>query len=144
MNIGEVEKHSGVPAKTIRYYEEIGLVHPNRLANGYRSFGEKDMQKLGFVHRARCVGFSLGECRDLLSLYEDKNRNLADLKVTARKHLDHIDRKIAELWSLRNAVCAVIAARHGDNWPDYPILDDLAGCLAANGPVRGRTAPRRR
>jgi Cu(I)-responsive transcriptional regulator len=130
MNIGEVEKHSGVPAKTIRYYEEIGLVHPNRLANRYRSFSEKDIFRLGFVHRARCVGFSLSECRLLLSLYEDKNRASADVKAIALKQMNRIDRKIDELWSLRDALSVLIEARRGDNRPDYPILCDLIGKIS--------------
>jgi len=66
MRIGELEKYSGVPAKTIRYYEEIGLVCPERLPNRYRDFSEKDVHRIGFLHRARRAGFSLRECRLLL------------------------------------------------------------------------------
>lgn len=130
MNIGEAEKHSGVPAKTIRYYEEIGLVHSNRLANRYRSFSEKDVHRLGFLHRARCTGFSLGECRLLLSLYEDKNRASADVKAIALEHMNRIDRKIDDLLRLRDALAVLIEARRGDNRPDYPILCDLIGKIS--------------
>jgi Cu(I)-responsive transcriptional regulator len=127
MNIGEVEKHSGVPAKNIRYYEEIGLVHPNRLANRYRNFSEKDIHKLGFVHQARGVGFSLSECRLLLSLYEDKNRASADVKAIALKHMNRIDRKIDDLLKLRDVLAVLIEARRDDNRPGYPILCGLIG-----------------
>ncbi len=122
MHIGEAERHSGVPAKTIRYYEEVGLVQPHRLANRYRSFSEKDIHRLGFLHRARCSGFSLGDCRLLLSLYEDRNRTAADVKSVVLEHVNRIDRKIDDLLMLRHALAVLIDARHGDNRPDYPIL----------------------
>ena len=86
MNIGKVERHSGLPAKTTRYYEEIGLVRPRRQANSYRSFSERDVHKLRFLQRARSLGFSVSDCRTLLSLYDDKSRALADVKAIALGH----------------------------------------------------------
>ena len=127
MNIGQVERHSGLPAKTIRYYEEIGLIRPERKTNGYRRFNEQDIHKLRFLQRARSLGFTIGECRVLLSLYEDADRASADVKAIALGHLAGIDRKIAELQSLRSALGDLIEACHGDHRPDCPILDDLAG-----------------
>ncbi len=127
MNIGQVERHSGLPAKTIRYYEEIGLIRPERKTNGYRRFNEQDIHKLRFLQRARSLGFTIGECRMLLSLYEDADRASADVKAIALGHLAGIDRKIAELQSLRSALGDLIEACHGDLRPDCPILDDLAG-----------------
>jgi len=127
MNIGEVGKHSGLPAKTIRYYEEIGLVRPDREANGYRRFSERDAHKLRFLHRARGLGFTISECRVLLSLYEDEMRASADVKAIASGHLERIDHKIAELRSLRQALGTLVENCHGDGRPDCPILDDLAG-----------------
>ena len=127
MNIGQVERHSGLPAKTIRYYEEIGLIRPERKANGYRRFNERDIHKLRFLQRARSLGFTIGECRMLLSLYEDADRASADVKAIALGHLAGIDPKIAELQSLRSALGDLIEACHGDHRPDCPILDDLAG-----------------
>ncbi len=127
MNIGQVERHSGLPAKTIRYYEEIGLIRPERKTNGYRRFNEQDIHKLRFLQRARSLGFTIGECRMLLSLYEDADRASADVKAIALGHLAGIDRKIAELQSLRSALGDLIEACHGDHRPDCPILDDLAG-----------------
>lgn len=125
MNIGEAEKHSGLPAKTIRYYEEIGLVRPRRQANSYRCFSEQDIHKLRFLQRARSLGFSVSDCRALLSLYDDKSRASADVKAIALGHLNRIDGKIGELQSLRYALSTLVRARHGDRRPDYPILDDL-------------------
>ncbi len=127
MNIGQVERHSGLPAKTIRYYEDIGLIRPERKTNGYRRFSEQDVHKLRFLQRARSLGFTIGECRMLLSLYEDTDRASADVKAIALGHLARIDRKIAELQSLQRALGELIEACHGDHKPDCPILDDLAG-----------------
>jgi MerR family transcriptional regulator, copper efflux regulator len=74
MNIGAAARRSGLPPKTIRYYEEIGLLTASRAANGYRDYSEADVQRLGFVQRARRLGFSVEECRQLLSLYSDRDR----------------------------------------------------------------------
>ncbi len=128
MNIGEAAALSGLPAKTIRYYEEAGLVTPAaRGGNGYRRYSEKDVHRLRFLQRARSLGFSIQECRQLLSLYEDKDRASADVKEIARQHLQDIERKIAELESLRGLLGELVAKCHGDDRPDCPILQDLAG-----------------
>lgn len=127
MNIGDVAGATGLPAKTIRYYEDIGLVHPARSANGYREFSETDSHKLAFLARARSLGFSIEDCRTLLSIYEDQTRASADVKKVARQHLDHIARKIAELEAMRGTLEQLVVRCHGDDRPDCPILDDLAG-----------------
>jgi len=127
MNIGDVAHRSGLPAKTIRYYEEIGLIAPLRGPNGYRRFRERDLHKLGFLARARSLGFSIDDCRGLLALYEDKDRASADVKRIARGHLGQIDAKIAELEAMRATLSHLIAACAGDERPDCPILSDLAG-----------------
>ncbi len=124
MNIGEAGKHSGLPARTIRHYEEIGLVRPRRQANSYRNFSEQDIHKLRFLQRARSLGFSVGDCRSLLSLYDDKSHASADMKAIALRHLNRIDGKIGELQSLRNALSTLAKARHGDHRRDCPILKD--------------------
>ena len=131
MNIGEVSDVSGLPAKTIRYYEDIDLVRPARGANGYRDFSDRDAHKLVFLARARSLGFSIEECRALLSLYEDRDRASADVKKMAIEHLDEIARKIEELQAMRNTLQTLVARCHGDDRPDCPILDDLAGAKAA-------------
>lgn len=127
MNIGDVAEASGLPAKTIRYYEDIGFVRPARGRNGYRDFGENDVHKLTFLARARSLGFSIHDCRALLSLYEDRGRASSDVKAVAEHHLRRIDAKIAELDGLRSTLARLVALCHGDHRPDCPILDDLAG-----------------
>lgn len=126
MNIKDVSARSGLPAKTIRYYEDVGLVEPLRAANGYRQFRESDLHKLAFLGRARSLGFSLEECRALLELYEDRSRASADVKAIAERHLTDIDRKIEELSAMRRTLAHLVDCCAGDGRPDCPILDDLA------------------
>ncbi|MBF9029056.1 Cu(I)-responsive transcriptional regulator [Rhodobacterales bacterium HKCCE3408] len=126
MNIGDVSQASGLPAKTIRYYEDIGLVLPLRGGNGYRDFRESDVHKLTFVSRARSLGFSIEECRMLLSLYEDRTRASADVKDVARSTLDRIEVKIAELNAMKATLSTLVKKCHGDDRPDCPILDNLS------------------
>ena len=130
MNIGEVAERSGIPPKTIRYYEDIGLVRPARSDNGYRAFRETDLHKLAFLGRARALGFSIEDCRTLLSLYEDESRESAQVKAVAEEHLTAIDDKIAQLQSMRETLSQLVKACHGDHRPDCPILTDLSGEIA--------------
>ena len=127
MNIGEASEQSGLPVKTIRYYEDIGLVRPLRSENGYRDFVDSDLQRLKFLQRSRSLGFSIDECRELLSLYEDRNRASADVKAITHAKIKEIDRKIDELRSLRKVLSELVTACHGDDRPDCPIIDDLSG-----------------
>ena len=127
MNIGQAAELSNLPAKTIRYYEDIALVTPERSDNGYRNYSEKDIHRLKFLQRARSLGFSIEECRLLLSLYQDKNRASADVKALALDKVGEIDRKITELESLRLSLSSLAEKCHGDDRPDCPIIDDLAG-----------------
>ena len=129
MNIGTAEQASGLPAKTIRYYEEIGLLIPARQQNGYREYGRTDVHKLAFLKRARGLGFSIKDCRALMSLYEDRTRASADVKALAHTHLHRIEAKLAELEGLRGVLAHLVDACHGGARPDCPILDDLAGVL---------------
>ncbi len=130
MNIGDVATRSGLPAKTIRYYEDIGLIRPIRGGNGYRSFSETDVHRLSFLARARSLGFTIEECRALLALYQDKDRASGDVKQVAEAHLDHIDRKVAELLEMRATLADLVRRCHGNDRPDCPILDDLARSAA--------------
>lgn len=131
MNIGEAAVQSGLPAKTIRYYEEIGLVAPARSGNGYRDFSSNDLHKLAFVQRARSLGFSIEECRALLSLYDDRARASADVKALARAHLTQIEAKIKGLQAMQNTLSELVFKCQGDERPDCPILDGLAGVALA-------------
>ena len=126
MNIGDVAARSGLPAKTIRYYEDIGLVKPLRSANGYRTFHASDVHKLAFLGRARAFGFSIEDCRGLIKLYEDTDRESAEVKQIAEEHLSRIDDKIAELIEMRATLSTLVDACAGDHRPDCPILADLA------------------
>jgi Cu(I)-responsive transcriptional regulator len=127
MNIGTAAERSGLPAKTIRYYEEIGLLKPDRTDNGYRDYSTADIHKLRFLQRSRSLGFSVEECRQLLSLYDDKERESADVKAIAEAKLAEIDRKLAELAGLRDMLRHLVAHCHGDHRPDCPIIDGLSG-----------------
>ncbi len=127
MNIGDVAAQTGLPAKTIRYYEEIALIKPLRDDNGYRVFRPQDLHKLTFLGRARALGFTIEDCRTLLALYEDETRASADVKRVARDHLAQIDAKIADLKAMRDTLSHLIDACAGDDRPDCPILQDLGG-----------------
>jgi Cu(I)-responsive transcriptional regulator len=126
MNISEVSQRAGLPSKTIRYYEEIGLIQPARRANGYRQFSEADLHRLAFVGRARSLGFSIEDCRSLLTLYEDRGRASADVRAIAAGHLRLIDERLAEMQQMRQTLADLVNACAGDARPDCPILADLA------------------
>jgi Cu(I)-responsive transcriptional regulator len=126
VNIGDVAQKAGLPPKTIRYYEDIGLITPLRDTNGYRVFRESDLHKLAFLGRARALGFTIEDCRTLLALYEDDTRASADVKVLAQAHLAKIEVKIAQLESMRRTLSDLVKSCAGDNRPDCPILSDLA------------------
>ncbi len=125
MNISQVAKHSGLPAKTIRYYEDIGLVSPVRSDNGYRAFRDTDVHKLTFLAHARALGFTIEDCRRLLALWEDKGRASADVRLVAQEHLTRIEEKIADLDAMRATLSDLVTRCAGDNRPDCPILSDL-------------------
>ncbi|RLK00656.1 Cu(I)-responsive transcriptional regulator [Ruegeria conchae] len=129
MNIGEVSTHTGLPVKTIRYYEDINLIKPLRDNNGYRRFRDQDIHKLNFLGRARTLGFTIEDCRTLLALYEDETRASSDVKRVARDHLAQIDAKIADLKGMRQTLSHLVDACAGDDRPDCPILKDLGGKL---------------
>jgi Cu(I)-responsive transcriptional regulator len=126
MNIGDAADRTGVPAKTIRYYEEIGLVRLPRDANGYRALRDPDVHKLAFIGRARSLGFSIEDCRHLLALYEDESRESSQVRALAEDHLARIDDKLKQLRVMRDTLADLIAHCHGDHRPDCPILNDLA------------------
>lgn len=127
MNIGEVAERAGLPAKTVRYYEDIGLVTADRRANGYRSFGHRQLHQLRFLARARGLGFSIEDCRALLALWQDAHRTSAEVKHIAEEHLAGIEAKIAELRAMQASLRHLVDHCAGDARPDCPILDDLSG-----------------
>jgi len=128
MNIGEAAKASGVSAKMIRHYESVGLLPPaSRTEAGYRQYGEKDLRTLQFIRRSRDLGFSIEEIRSLVSLWQDRTRPSRQVKALAKQHLDFLDRKLAELQSMKHALAHLVSCCHGDERPDCPILESLAG-----------------
>ena len=127
MNIGSVSQRSGLPAKTIRYYEDIGLIQPDRRDNGYRDYSTEGVHRLRFLQRSRGLGFSVEECRQLLSLYGDRHRESAEVKAIAEAKLSEIDRKLAELTGLRDMLKHLVANCAGDSRPECPVIDALSG-----------------
>jgi MerR family copper efflux transcriptional regulator len=127
MNVSRAAERTNLPPKTLRYYEEIGLIHPARSANGYRDYSEEDVHRLAFLQRARSLGFSIEDCRQLMSLYRDRERASHDVREIAVAHVTAIEAKIAELQSMRSTLQRLVHACHGDDRPDCPILEDMAG-----------------
>lgn len=126
MNIGTVARIAGVPPKSIRYYESIGLIQPaERRANGYRSYSARDMRTLAFIKRARGLGFPVEEVRELLDLWRDRRRKSATVKKLVTQHVEALDRKIEELSAMRTALADLMERCHGGERPDCPILEDL-------------------
>ena len=126
MNIGEATDRSGVSAKMIRYYEEIGLVKPSRRANGYRDYDESDLSVLQFVRRTRDLGFSLDEVSSLLALWRDRKRPSREVKRLALAHIDDLEERMRNMRAVLRALRDLAAACHGDERSECPILDDLA------------------
>lgn len=128
MNIGEVARVSGVNAKLIRHYESIGIIpKAQRSDSGYRIYKESDVHILGFVKRARSLGFSMKEIKKLVGLWKNKSRASSDVKLLAREHMARLEVKILELQSMRDTLKHLSQHCHGDHRPDCPILEDLAG-----------------
>lgn len=126
MTIGEAASRSGMPPKTIRFYEEIGLIRPaERFENQYRAYSERDVHTLRFIHRARSLGFALKDIRALLALYRDRRRASREVKRLALQQVAEVDHKIAELTAIRNAIADLAKRCHGDDRPECPILDEL-------------------
>ena len=131
MNIGTAARHSGVRAKTIRYYESVGLIQPaDRSTAGYRVYDKQDVETLRFVQRARSLGFSVEEVGSLLALWRDRSRSSAEVKAMAQRRVADIDRKITELVEMRETLTHLIERCHGDERPECPILQGLAGTVA--------------
>ena len=127
MNIGKASKLSGLTVKTIRYYSDIGIIKPLIDTNtGYRNFSESDLAKLQFLAKARKFDFSLDDCRDLLALYENKERSSKEVKVLTLEKIAEIDTKLSELNMLKEQLSNLASACKGDDRPNCPILDALA------------------
>lgn len=127
MNIGEAAAATGVSAKMIRYYESIQLIAPGKRTDAnYRTYGDKDLHNLRFIKRARTLGFSLEQIRELLSLWQDAGRASGDVKAIAEQHVAELQKRIEELTDMRNTLNHLAQACSGDHRPDCPILQELA------------------
>ncbi|HEV3177961.1 MAG TPA: Cu(I)-responsive transcriptional regulator [Stellaceae bacterium] len=128
LNIGSVAEATGLPAKTIRYYESIGLVAPARRTGGnYRLYEARDVTTLRFIERARRLGFSLKEVAELLTLWRDRHRASADVRRLAEAQIRRVDARLLELKDMRRSLRHLLERCHGDDRPECPILEELAG-----------------
>lgn len=128
MNIGEAAKATGVSAKMIRHYESVGLFpEAARSEGGYRLYGDKEVSTLRFIRQSRDLGFSLEQIRELLGLWWDRKRPSRQVKALAQAHLAELDAKLAELQAMKSTLQHLVHCCHGDDRPDCPIIDSLAG-----------------
>jgi len=127
MNIGKASKLSDLTVKATRYYANIDLVKPKQDSQtGYRNYTEKDVLKLKFIGKARSFNFSIDECRDLLSLYENENRPSKEVKKITLEKISEIDKKLNDLKTLRKDLSHLANNCHGDDRPNCPILEALS------------------
>jgi Cu(I)-responsive transcriptional regulator len=133
MNIGQAAAASGVSAKMIRHYAALGLVHPARRTSAtYRTYTHPDGHVLPYERAARDLGFSMREIGELLDLWRDRRRPSRKVKALVTEHLRSLERRIAELQAMKSTLELLAHHCHGDERPDCPILDDMAG-EPANG-----------
>lgn len=133
MSIGEAAVASGVTAKMIRHYEDMRLIpEASRTLAGYRMYSDKDVHILRFVRRARSLGFSIKQIADLLGLWRDQSRSSAKVKALALQHIAELERKIAEMQTMKTELERLARCWHGDHRPECPILDELAAGRATD------------
>lgn len=144
MNIGQAAKFSGVSAKMIRYYEQIGLI-PKAIRSdaGYRNYSSPDAHSLRFIRRARDLGFSVEQISELLVLWRDHDRASADVKAMALSHVAGLKAKIAELQAMVQTLEHLADHCHGNDRPDCPIIADLAERTAAAAAEQRSQTPHR-
>jgi MerR family transcriptional regulator, copper efflux regulator len=141
MNIGQAAKATGISTKMIRYYESIGLVAaPHRTESGYRVYLDDDLHTLRFINRARDLGFSVEQMRDLLTLWRDRDRASADVKAIARSHIAVLAEKARALAAMSETLQHLADTCHGDDRPSCPIIEKIAAAV----PLAGRPAQRPR
>lgn len=127
VTIGQASSLTGVSVKMIRYYEEVGVLKKvSRTESGYRLYNQAQLQQLGFISRARNLGFSMTEIHSLLKFWLDSDRESRDVKQLAQRHLQNINDKIIELEHMKTILQELADKCDGDNNPDCPILDGLA------------------
>lgn len=128
VTIGRAAADTGVSAKMIRHYESLGLLGGiARTDGGYRTYGASELHTLRFIRRARDLGFSIEEIRQLLSLWQDKQRASREVRQVATKHVAELEQRIAQLQAMRETLVTLMHGCTGDDRPSCPILNDLAG-----------------
>jgi MerR family copper efflux transcriptional regulator len=128
MNIGEAAKASGVSAKMIRHYELVGLFpEPRRTEAGYRQYTDKEVHTLRFIRQARDLGFSIEQIGELLGLWQNRRRRSSQVKALAQAHLEELEQKLQDIQTMKATLEHLVHCCHGDDRPDCPILDTLAG-----------------
>lgn len=129
--IGEASRRAGVSARMVRHYESLGLLAPvHRTDGGYRQYTEADVHALRFIRRGRDLGFSMEEIATLLGLWQNHSRASSQVKTIAQKHIAALTERIAAMQSMQRTLQTLVHCCHGDDRPDCPILDDLAGADA--------------
>lgn len=127
-NIGQAAKASGLSAKMIRHYEDIGLIGKAlRSESGYRRYSESELHTLRFIKQARTLGFSIKQIEALLGLWQNQSRSSSRVKALALEHIAELERKIGEMQAMKAALARLVHDCHGDARPECPILDELAG-----------------
>jgi MerR family copper efflux transcriptional regulator len=127
VNIGQASKLSGVSAKMIRHYEEVGLIPAaNRTESGYRQYNEAEVHSLRFIRHARDLGFSIAQIGELVGLWQNRRRSSSRVKALALAHVAELERKVASLQAMKETLQHLATCCHGDDRPECPILDRLA------------------
>jgi len=127
MNISQAAQASGLSARMIRHYEDIGLLPaPTRSQAGYRQYTERNLHQLRFIHSARQLGFSMEQIAQLLALWQDRSRSSSEVKVLAQQHLQELEQKIADLQAMHDTLAELANSCQGDERPDCPIINSLA------------------
>ena len=126
MFIQQVAKKLNITTRTIRHYEDLGIIKSNRLENNYRVYDTKNYDKLKFLVRARNLGFSLKECKELIKLFENDTRKSASVRDIAKKKLNDLKLQIKELDNLKISLEWLVNKCPGNEKPDCPIIDELA------------------
>ena len=128
VNIGKAARLSGISAKMLRHYEQLGLLGAvARTDSGYRLYSPADVHTLRFIKRCRDLGFSMAEIAELVGLWQNRRRASSSVKRIAQKHVDELAQRIEAMQSMQRTLATLVGCCHGDDRPDCPILDDLAG-----------------
>lgn len=128
MHIGQLARLADVPIDTVRYYERHGILPvPAREGSGYRRYAPHDVSRLRFVRRAKALGFTLDEIRELLALSTPRHGDMAAIKTAASDKLADVEHRLAELTRIRDGLRTLVDACPGHGELDHcPILAALS------------------